>query len=176
MLLKIFGLFLVAQQNKQCRNVKYIHSWRKASWTQIHERWIPNISSSAACRRICDSLPGVIKYTVYEVVKSGAGSALGIAALLKPTALKVLKRRTALQCQTAFWLIGLKTPISPHIPDLKWIQSNKQSWFSSQQRHIPCQHPSQQCIYSEQGMQLQPAHLCAFIHETRLKEVVHSFR
>lgn len=42
------------------------------------------LSSSGACRRICKSLPGVIKYIVNGLVKGVAGAVLGIAVLLKP--------------------------------------------------------------------------------------------
>lgn len=46
------------------------------------------LSSSVACRRICKSLPGIITHTVNELLRGGAGAVLGIAALLKPVALK----------------------------------------------------------------------------------------
>lgn len=46
------------------------------------------LSFFGACRRICKSLPGIIKYILNELVKFEAGAVLGIAALLKPAALK----------------------------------------------------------------------------------------
>lgn len=104
---------------------------------------LKELYSSSSGAWICKSFPGIIKYIVNELVKGGAGAMPGIAELLKPVPLSqeqsslVTKQPVLLWTKIAFEHLSQELPNSflthqrakkphlSHLPDLKWIQSNK---------------------------------------------------